>query len=137
MSRRLLVLLPLLLAFPAARAAGDPPAHPAWWPQAEPFTKGAVQGFIKVYGDPKAITSAAKPTKPAKAGGRGDLHLVNERAAPAVVRLGSLSVGVLGPFREGVLHGVPAGDYTATFRVFNGYTWSVPVHTQVSTPTPK
>ncbi len=122
-----LLLASLLQASPVLHVAGvSLDNHHGIFPADPSRSKGPIEGFRQVFLDPKDLASLT----PVEAGGSGDtLVLPNDTSTSIEVLVGGVSVGIIGPFETGRLHGVAPGTYEITWKMPHGYTFTRQVAT--------
>lgn len=101
-----------------AKLANDPYHHNT------ALTTGRIAGFRSLYGAADALADQLKPTTPGEPGVKEDLPVLNTRSAWSVVHINGVKIGVIGPYDNGTVKGVPAGTYAISFTLPNGYSWA-------------
>jgi hypothetical protein len=94
----------------------------------------AVEGFVRVWVDPEAVT--VSPEQPAEADEPHDLSLANPHVARSVVQVGDTTLGELDPRAVGVLHGVTPGVYVVRYTTPAGFERTTRVSTTAATAQP-
>ncbi len=85
------------------------------------YSTGKMENFRELYVDPDKFVDGLEPVAPleGEAAGPHVLRIMNDTIGFLIVTVNGVEVGVLTPMIEGVLHGVPAGQYEVTIEMPN------------------
>ena len=118
----------LLLTLPSAEAGkAMVMAHPSLPPRPTTYlvddkvSAGRIENFRALYADPETLAAALRPTSAGRADKQLTLPINNEFSSYAEISVEGTRVGVIDPMSNGAIHDVPAGVYSVSFKLQNGY----------------
>jgi hypothetical protein len=87
------------------------------------YSTGVMENFRELYVDPDKFVEGLEPVAPleGEAQPKSELHLMNDTIGFIKVSINGVEVGVITPLVEGVVHGLPAGQYEVVYEMPNGF----------------
>jgi outer membrane protein OmpA-like peptidoglycan-associated protein len=102
-------------------------AHPSLPPRPTTYlvddkvSEGKIENFRALYVKPEQVNGLIEADRGGKGAGLQSLPINNEFSSYAEISVDGVKIGVIDPMSNGAIHELPAGVYSVSFKLQNGY----------------